>query len=290
VEIHSSSEKSFKVQKEKAFCSAFHLFRDAMKLQPLAFLPFGVGIVAVVIALWAQQLPFFGVSMATVVIGIAVIYLYSKPTEVALKGIQLENFSIWADIGDPGAELQRLEPNDLWSAVRVMRADLDTLSTNASLLGKRVSMLLGKENFGGLSRYDIQGDARKVAQRTSSLASRMESDGKFPSETTTILEQSAALLDRAANKLFEFERGKPETVHIYVDPLKRAAEKLSKDMRQATSNISDFSKSAAKGAPAAPEKSAPAPESAPAVPAQEPPKSSEQGASSSEKTAPGTSG
>jgi hypothetical protein len=206
-------------------------------------------------------------------IGIAVIYLYGKPPELAPKGIQLENFSIWADIGEPGAELQRLEPNDMWSAVRVMKTDLDTLSANAALIGKRILMLIGRDNFDGIARHDLQGDARKVARKTSDLAKKMEADGKFPSETIPILEQNAALLDRVANKLFEFEHGK--------------AEKLSKDMRQATSNIASFSKGAEKGAPA-PEKSAPAAPQA-SSPAQ-PPKSSEQGTSSSGQGAPGTSG
>jgi hypothetical protein len=261
---------------------AFELFRDEMKFQPLAFLPFVVGVVAAAIAVSGGQTLFLGVAVATMVIGMAVIYLYSKPPEVVPKGIQLENFSIWADIGEPGAELQRLEPNDIWSAVRVMKADLDTLSANAGLLDKRTLMLIGRENFDGLARYDLQGDARKVARKTSDIAKKMENEGKFPPETIPILEQNATLLDRAANKLFEFEHGKPETVHIYIDPLKRAAEKLSKDMRQAMSNITRFSQSAEKGAPA-PEKSAPA---AP----QEPPKSPEQPPKSSEQAAPGTSG
>ena len=260
-----------------------------MKFQPLAFVPFGMGIVALAVAIVAAPAEplFLGVALATVMIGIAVIYLYGKPPELAPKGIQLENFSIWADIGEPGAELQRLEPNDMWSAVRVMKTDLDTLSANAALIGKRILMLIGRDNFDGIARHDLQGDARKVARKTSDLAKKMEADGKFPSETIPILEQNAALLDRVANKLFEFEHGKPEMVHIYVDPLKRAAEKLSKDMRQATSNIASFSKGAEKGAPA-PEKSAPAAPQA-SSPAQ-PPKSSEQGTSSSGQGAPGTSG
>jgi hypothetical protein len=266
---------------------AFYFFRDAMKLQPLGILPFAAAIVAVVVAAIFHSIETLAVALPSVLLGVAVLYLYSKPPEVAPKGIQLENFSIWADIGEPGAELRRLEPNDIWSAVRVMKADLNTLSANAALLDKRILMLIGRENFDGLARYDLQGDARKVARKTADIGNKMEVDGKFPSETIPTLEQSAALLDRAANKLFEFERGKPETVHIYVDPLKRAAEKLSRDMRQATSNITSFSKGAEKGAPA-PEKSAPAAPQASSP--EQPPKSSEQGTSGSGQGAPGTSG
>jgi len=260
-----------------------------MKLQPLAILPFAAAVIAVVASAALGSIYVLAVAIPSVLLGIAVIYLYSKPPEATPKGIQLENFSIWADIGEPGAELRRLEPNDMWSAVRVMKADLNTLSANAALLDRRILMLIGRENFDGLAKYDLQGDARKVARKTADLGNKMETDGKFPAETIPTMEQSAALLDRVANKLFEFEHGKPETVHIYVDPLKRAAEKLSKDIRQTTSNITAFSKGAGKGAPA-PEKSAPAAPQEPPKSPEQPPKSSEQGTSSSGQAAPGTSG
>ncbi|MEW6222032.1 MAG: hypothetical protein AB1476_01740 [Candidatus Hadarchaeota archaeon] len=242
----------------------FVVYRDEMKFQPLAFLPFGIGVAASVIAASSGSALFLVVSLATVMVGLAVIYLYSKPAPVAPKSIPLEDFSLWADVGEPGAELVRLDQNDVWTAVRIAKADLEALSTNADLLSRRTKMILGKEHFGGLVREDLQGDSQRVAQRTSDLAKKIEAEGKFPPDTVQIIEKNAAILDRVANKLFAFERGKPEIVHVYTDPLKRAAEKISRDLRQAATNIKKFTESK-QGPPEAPKPETPATSGAPST-------------------------
>ncbi|MEW6592724.1 MAG: hypothetical protein AB1305_03440 [Candidatus Hadarchaeota archaeon] len=236
-----------------------------MKIQPLAFIPFGIGVAASIFGVAVGSLPFVGAGMAITILGIAIIYLYGKPAPVAPKGIPLEDFSLWADVGEPGAELGRLDPSDNWTAVRIAKADLDAISTNADLLSRRARMILGKEHFGGLVREDIQGDSQRVAQRTSELAKKIETDGKFPPDTIQTLEKNAAILDRVANKLFAFERGKPEIVHVYTDPLKRAAEKISRDLRQAATNIKKFTEPK-KSSPEEPKPETPATSGAPSTP------------------------
>ena len=192
-----------------------------------------------VLTVGSQIYLIIGLAVAAVLVAIATLFQYTKSSYEA-KQIPLENFSIWADVGEPAAELRRLNFGDTGAAVRIAAADLGSLSANAELLGARISMLLGKEGFDELRQERLHQSLKNLASSVNAIIEKLRAANKFPAETVTLLEQCASQSDRIANKLFEFERGKSEVVRIYVEPLRRAAEKLSRDFRLASANLASF--------------------------------------------------
>ncbi len=211
--------------------------------------PMGIIILALVLSLVAlimagftsglQMVLTIGIAAATVLVVIAILFQYIKSSSES-KQVPVENFSLWADVGEPAAELRRFSYDDVGAAVRIAVADLGSLSSNAELLGSRVSILLDKEEFVGMRQEHIHTATENLAFGIKTVIKKLRSAKGFPSDVITLLEKYAAQSDRIANKLFEFEHGKSEVVHIYIEPLRRAAEKLSRDLRLASANLSNF--------------------------------------------------
>lgn len=216
-----------------------------MRIHPLAIVPFllalAVLMATLIMAVYigSQMYLVIGVAAAAVLVTIATLFQYSRSSYEA-KQVPLENFSIWADVGEPAAELRRLNFDDIGAAVRIASADLGSLSANAELLGARISMLLGKEGFEDLRQEKLHQSLKNLASNVNTIVEKLRATNKFPVETVTSFEQCASQSDRIANKLFEFERGKSEVVRIYIEPLRRAAEKLSRDFRLASANLASF--------------------------------------------------
>jgi hypothetical protein len=213
-----------------------------MRIHPIVFVPFFIALAGLIIAMSAAGLQIYltaCLAVAIVFVAIAVMFQYSRSSSEA-KQIPLENFSIWADVGEPAAELRRLNFGDTVAAVRMVTADLGSLSANAELLGARISMLLGKEGFEDLRQEKLHKSFKNLASGVNAIVEKLRATNEFPVETVTSLEQCASQSDRMANKLFEFEHGKSEVVRIYVEPLRRAAEKLSRDFRLASANLANF--------------------------------------------------
>ena len=213
-----------------------------MRIHPIAVVPFLLAFIALMIGVFAGGREvglIIALVVATILVTIATLFQYSRSSYEA-KQVPLENFSIWADVGEPAAELRRLSFGDTGAAVRIAAADLGSLSSNAELLGARISMLLGKEGFEYLRQEKLHQGLKSMASSVNATVEKLRAESKFPAGTVTLLEQCASQSDRIANKLFEFERGKSEVVRIYVEPLRRAAEKLSRDFRLASANLASF--------------------------------------------------
>ncbi len=213
-----------------------------MRIHPLALVPFLLASIGLIIAMFTVGRDIYlviGLAVATVFVAIATLFQYSRSSHEA-KQVPLENFSIWADVGEPASELRRLNFDDIGAAARIAAADLGSLSANAELLGARISMLLGKEDFEDLRQEKLHQGFKNLASSVNAIVEKLRATNRFPVETVTSLEQCASQSDRMANKLFEFERGKSEVVRIYIEPLRRAAEKLSRDFRLASANLASF--------------------------------------------------
>jgi len=216
-----------------------------MRIPPIAVLPLLMALVALLMAIFSMGastslvLITVALAIATVLVTFATFFQYTKKSTEA-KQVPLENFSLWADVGEPAAELRRLSYDDVEAAVRIVSADLGSLAANAELLSDRLSMLVGKEGFEEIRQERLNKLVESTAQGISSVVDKLRSSGEFSAGVVSSLEQYASNSDRIANKLFEFERGKSEVVHVYIDPLRRAAEKLSRDLRLASSNISNY--------------------------------------------------
>ncbi len=185
-----------------------------------------------------------GLAAATVLVVLGIISQYMKPP-AEVKQVPIENFYLWADIGESGAELRRLSPGDVEAATRIASADLGSLSSNADLLNSRISLLLGRDGFEELTQEKFNGQTEKLSEDLRGITKQLKRG--FQAEILSSIEQCASQADRIANKLYDFQRGKSEVVHVYVEPLRRAAEKLSSDLRLAFTNISNFVKSAPAG-------------------------------------------
>ncbi len=213
-----------------------------MRLNLIAIIPLILGIVALGAGFYATgtvSYMIIGVAAATVLVSAAILFSYTKRTSEA-KQVPIENFSLWVDVGEPADQLKNLNLIDSATAVRITSTDLASLGANAELLGNRISMLTGKPGFEGLLEEKLSKRGENLANDINAITTLMNSSNELYEDFITKIEQCAAQADRLANKLFEFEGGKPYTIYIYVDPLRRAAEKLSRDLRLTSANISKF--------------------------------------------------
>lgn len=218
-----------------------------MRPHPLVIIPLFLAVIALIIASGTSGylLPLTaGLAAATVLVVLGIISQYMKPP-AEVKQVPIENFYLWADIGESGAELRRLSPGDVEAATRIASADLGSLSSNADLLNSRISLLLGRDGFEELTQEKFNGQTEKLSEDLRGITKQLKKG--FQAEILSSIEQCASQADRIANKLYDFQRGKSEVVHVYVEPLRRAAEKLSSDLRLAFTNISNFVKSAPAG-------------------------------------------
>ncbi len=218
-----------------------------MRPHPLVIIPLFLAVIALIIASGTSGylLPLTaGLAAATVLVVLGIISQYMKPP-AEVKQVPIENFYLWADIGESGAELRRLSPGDVEAATRIASADLGSLSSNADLLNSRISLLLGRDGFEELTQEKFNGQTEKLSEDLRGITKQLKKG--FQAEILSSIEQCASQADRIANKLYDFQRGKSEVVHVYVEPLRRAAEKLSSDLRLAFTNISNFVKSASAG-------------------------------------------
>lgn len=216
-----------------------------MRIHPLTVLPFILALIALLLAGYTtgtNLLLTAGLAAGTALIGIALILQRVMSPEA--KQVPVENFSLWADVGDPGAELKRLSYDNIATAARVVATDLSSLVSNAELLGARMSLLINRPEFGELSKETLNRDANAVAYDIKAVVKKIRSAKGFTPELISSLEQYAARSDRIANRLYEFERGKSEVVRVYTEPLRRAAEKLARDLRKASANMSSFARGA----------------------------------------------
>ncbi|MFN4133272.1 MAG: hypothetical protein ACK4GQ_02755 [Candidatus Hadarchaeales archaeon] len=217
---------------------------DEMKELALPSIALVIAVVAVGLAISMGPL---GVALALATLGVAaaVVYQYTSVTPPRKEEIILEDFSWWADIGEPGASLKSLAPPDPYIASQIVSSDLGVMAKNSDLLSKRLSLLEDRIEFQGLYAGVLSREVEKVTNALSGMIATLAKTRALPPDLTKSMDEQAAILDRTANKLFEFEKGKSEVVKIYIDPLRRAAEKLSSDLRSGAANIMKFEKRSA---------------------------------------------
>ncbi|WP_428085118.1 hypothetical protein [Candidatus Hadarchaeum sp.] len=235
-----------------------------MRLYPLAIIPLVLSLGAIVVSAinpGPQSYLTVGVAGATFLVSAAILFAYSRKSTEA-KQIPLENFSLWADVGEPAAELRRLGLDETFAAVQIVATDLDSLAANAELLRARTSLLVGRPGFESVTEEKMHRRVESLVNDIDKIARSIRDTKELTKEVIPKIEDCAAQADRIAGKFFELEEGKPETVYIYLEPLRRAAEKLSRDLRMAAVNISKYLLWLEKAPSEVP---APAPPAAPAV-------------------------
>ena len=128
-----------------------------MRLYPFALIPLILAVIAIGMAFTSSGIEMYltiGVGIATLLVSASVLFMYgNKSTEV--EQIPLENFSLWADIGEPASELRRLSLQDGLAAAQITRADLSSLASNAELLRSRSQLLAGRTGFENLREDKI---------------------------------------------------------------------------------------------------------------------------------------
>lgn len=219
----------------------------------LAFVAFVI--LVVVWATWEFPLYAVFVALAAVLVALATFFRFGRHLPRAAR-IPVEDFSIWSEVGEPAAELKRFGPEEVASASRIASSDLGLIASNASLLSERLAILVGRKGFEELTESKLHRDAYGLTERLYSLVKRLGAQEGWSAEgakpVLEEMESCAAHSDRMANKLFEFQREKTPEVRACLEPLRRAAEKLSRDLRLMASNLSAYL-SRVLAAPRAPE-------------------------------------
>lgn len=213
-----------------------------MRLYPLAIIPMVLSLGAIVASIinpGPQSYLTVGVAGAAFLVSAAVLFTYSRKSTEA-KQIPLENFSLWADVGEPAAELRRLGLGEKFAAAQITATDLDSLAANAELLQARTSMLVGRVGFESVTEEKMHRRVETLVSDINRIARSISASRELTKDVIPQIEQCAEQAERIADKFFELEEGKPETIYIYLEPLRRAAEKLSHDLRTAAANISKY--------------------------------------------------
>jgi hypothetical protein len=186
-----------------------------------------------------------GIAIAAILVSIATFYIQNKPP-AEVSRIPLENFTLWADVGEPAAGIRRIGEGDVNSAMKIASTDFGSLASNSWLLSERLSILMGKHGFDELTRGKLNRGAYSLTEDIRSCMKKLRSsEGRSTEGVRKLLdniEGCASQADRIANKLYDFERGKPEIIKVQTEPLRRAAEKLSRDLRQGNTNLRNFLK------------------------------------------------
>lgn len=184
-----------------------------------------------------------GIATAAILVSIATFYIQNKPPAEVAR-IPLENFTLWADVGEPAAGIRRIGEGDVDSAMKIASTDFSSLASNSWLLSERLSILMGKHGFDELTRSKLNRGAYSLTEDIRSMMKKLKSsEGRSTEGVRKLLdniEGCASQADRIANKLYDFERGKPEITKVQTEPLRRAAEKLSRDLRQGNTNLRNF--------------------------------------------------
>ena len=214
----------------------------AMRLYPLAIIPLVLSLGAIILSVITPGPQFYltvGVAGATFLVSAAILFTYARKSTEA-RQIPLENFSLWADVGEPAAELRRLSAGDAFAAAQIAATDLASLAANAELLQSRTYLLVGRAGFECVTEEKMHRRVESLLNDINRITRTISDSKKLTADIIPQIEQCAAQAERIAVKFFELEDGKPETVYIYLEPLRRAAEKLSRDLKLAASNISKY--------------------------------------------------
>ncbi len=200
-----------------------------------------VALFAVVVAVATGPLA-FGVAIATLMVALAVVYQYLYVPKPQEQEIRVEDFSWWADLGEPLFRLKDADPSDSATAAQLVASDLKVIHKNCALLHDRISLLIGRRDFEDLPAPLLVTETKQAAGALQQIIQECEQALRVRPELHKSLERIASRLDRVGNKLYEFERGRSELIKTYADPLRRAAEKLSRDLRKAATNLFQFEK------------------------------------------------
>jgi DNA-directed RNA polymerase subunit F len=219
-----------------------------MRISPFALAAFIAALAALTTAAVAGEglLPLALLSAAAALVAIAVLFQYSRPSSETPR-VPIEDFSLWMDVGEPAIELRRLGSGNIDSAMKIVSADLGLLASNAGLLSQRLWMLVGRHGFDELTSEKAHRHAENLTSDLRAAIRKLEDrrtwDGEGIQQVLDVLEACASRADRIANKLYDFQREKPEIIRAYTEPLRRASEKLSRDLRLASANLSNYIKS-----------------------------------------------
>ena len=222
-----------------------------MRLSPFAIASIVFAIIALALAGVAaakmpSEVPLAMGIIATAALTVVTLLIHHIRTPTKIGQTPIEDFHLWTKVGEPGAGILGLKPREKRLAASVLSADLNMLTTNAELLGGRLSLLAGRHGFDRLTKDQLHKDGQRLAKelrQTSRKVGLVEnwSYAKLQDVLTT-LEKCASGYDRIGNKLYEFEKERPEIVKTTLEPLRRAAEKLSSGLRTCRANLESYMK------------------------------------------------
>ena len=160
--------------------------------------------------------------------------------------VPLEDFTVWMEIGEPAAGLRELKPREVGAAAGITSSSLGLLASNSELLTLRLSTLSGRHGFSQLARSGTSLEAQELSGKIRKIVAKLARAENWSPEglrsALDELERCAASYDRLANKLFDLHRECPEVIRSTAEPLRRAAERLSRDLRRVCANIGDYAK------------------------------------------------
>ena len=160
--------------------------------------------------------------------------------------MSVEDFAVWMEAGEAAAGLRGLKPHEVDAAAAMTSSSIGLLASNSELLTLRLSTLSGRHGFLWLASSGMSAEAQKLSVNIRKIVAGLAlKENWSPNRLRSIvdeLESCAAGYDRLANKLFDLHREEPEVLRSAVEPLRRAAERSSRDLRRAGTNIAEYAK------------------------------------------------
>jgi len=177
------------------------------------------------------------------------VLMYTVP-RIDTHGISIQDFDTWVELGETAAGLRGMKSRDKNAAAQIVTADMNSLAINAELLDRRLSFLYGKHGYDKLTKDKLHNEGKdlaKIVRRYTKKIAKLENwSAENMSTMLEEFEKCASRYDRIANKLHDYEKERPEIVKVNLEPLRRAAEKLSANLRTGRLNLENYLKRAGK--------------------------------------------
>lgn len=216
-----------------------------MRIHPLPLLALLASLLALVlVGLDVGATPWIILlSASSCLLALSVVALYlrlshhRRPLEVPV-----EDLSLWVDAGEPAKELQKLSPAELSTVLMVLRADLGSIISNSELLHQRFPLILSKPELSDLTKFNLVSRAAELvgALKQGEACLLRPPSHQNLQELLPYLERSAGMAESLLRDLEGISLAKGGIGEAYLLPLRRALEKMVRDLKEMKSNTESY--------------------------------------------------
>lgn len=200
-----------------------------------------VAIIALGAALYSEAPAAVGIALATILVATASVYLYISRPRRTLSRTPVEDFSWWADVGEPLASLKKMDPKSI-AVPSVFLSDMRSIARNVELLFQRLRLVVWRSDFSDMPSRDVITELDTVRSFLQMMLRKVEREMRLEPNFHESIADLASRMKKIAGTLSGYLQTKPEVLRAYVNPLARAAERIAGDLETASENYREFAR------------------------------------------------